>query len=301
MTDDRYHAIYLVLNEETLFAASLASIYDHVSGVTVITSYDHDRYDHPIRPDGTVARLLSRELDPDRKVNVIICAEGSEVALRNRAMSFVKPPGRAGRRSPDDPSRWRIASPDWFWIVDADEIWTADDISALKRYIGEHPASVYEVTADNYWRSWNWRIEQRGSYVSVVAPGTWFEQLRHPGLSFWQRLVRKADHLGLLPEAIADRFRGVRHVPRAVAVFHHGSYLGTRERIEAKFAGSGHRDQHLDRWLDDVWDAWTPAATDLHPFDPSAFPVARHIPTDQLPDEITGHPWPGDWLEPATP
>jgi hypothetical protein len=236
-----YHAIYLVLNEEQLFEASLRSIYPHITGATVVTSHDHDRFDRPVAPDGTVGRLLSRELDPERKVNVIVGAEGDEVALRNRAMAFASPPAGASARHGRQPSRSRIVRPDWFWIVDADEIYDDADVERLKAFVAEHPARVYEVTADNYWRSWNWRIEQIGSYVAVVAPGVWFGELRHQQVHSWERIVRRLATLGVISDRAARRIRRIEHVPRDVAIFHHGSYLGDRARIAAKLERSGHR------------------------------------------------------------
>lgn len=293
-----YHAIYLVLNEQQLFEASLRSIYPHITGATVVTSHDHDRFDRRVTPDGTVARLLSRELDPERKVNVLVCSEGSEVELRNRAMAFVAPPERSLRRTGRQPSRSRIPRPDWFWIVDADEIYDDADAVRLKAYVAQHPARVYQVTADNYWRSWNWRIEQLGSYVAVVAPGVWFDELRHQQVRPWERALRRLSTLGLLPEAATLRLRGVCQVPRDVAIFHHGSYLGDRKRIAAKLERSGHRDQHVADWLDRVWDRWTPEMRYLHPFHPTAFPQAVHVATADLPKAIRTTAWPHGWLEP---
>lgn len=297
--DASYHAIYLVLNDQELFAASLRSVYPHITGATVVTSHDFDRYDDPVVPDATVPRLLSRELDPERKVNVLICAEGSEVAMRNRAMAFARPPRHAATRSSRDPSRSRIVTPDWFWIIDADEIYDEENIRRLKRYVVDHPARVYRMTADDHWRSWNWRIEELGSYVVLVKPGVWFAELRHEHLRVWQRVVRKLGDRHILPLRAADRLRGVGEIPRGVAIFHHGSYLGDRARIAAKLSRSGHRDQHLDDWLDRVWDGWSPDQRNLHPFDPSSFPIATHVDTEALPMEIRRHPWPPGWLEPV--
>ena len=293
-----YHAIYLVLNEFELFEASLRSVYPHITGATVVTSHDRDRYDNPVVPDETLERILRRDLDPDRKVNVLVCTEGSEAGLRNRAMASARLPVAAGSGWAPAPGRARIVAPDWFWIIDADEIYDDAAVARLKDYVAANPARVYRLTADNYWRSWNWRIEQRGSYDVLVAPGVWFGELRHHHLPPWRRAVRKAAHLHLLPAPLATPLLRVREVPRDVAVFHHGSYLGDRRRIEAKLAASGHRDQHLDGWLDRVWDAWTPDMRDLHPIDPPAFPQAHHVATADLPPQIRERAWPSGWLEP---
>jgi len=77
-----------VLNDSEFFGASLRSIYDHVSGVTVVTRYDRDRFGNARAPDGLLDMVLSRQYDPDRKVNLIVTSEGSEPRGRNRGMAF---------------------------------------------------------------------------------------------------------------------------------------------------------------------------------------------------------------------
>jgi hypothetical protein len=293
---ESFHAIYLVLNDFTLFPASLRSVYPHITGATVITSHDRDRYGRPVEPDGTVEAVLTRALDPDRKVNVIVCTEGSEAALRNRAMAFAHPPAPAGRIHDREQGLAVMPPPDWFWIVDADEIYDTDDVRRLKAFVREHPAPAYWAGSYSYWRSWNWRIAERSRRVVLLRPGRWFDHLRHPRLSFVARAVRKLRHLRLLPGRAETAFIGAQ-VPREVAVFHHGDWVGPRERIEAKLARSGHRDQFIDGWLERVWDQWTPEMRDLHPFEPEMFPLAAHVPTARLPAAIREHPWPDGWLE----
>lgn len=295
-----YHAIYLVLNDYEFFPASLRSIYPHITGATVVTSYDRDRYDREVVPDRTITELLTRDLDPDRKVNVIVATEGTEPALRNRAMAFAALPPAAGDVWSPDPGRARIERPDWFWIVDADEIYAADDVHRLKEFVSTHPAVAYRVAAENYWRTWNWRIEQTGSYLVLLRPGEWFGHLRERHVSVAGRAVQKLAHERLLEESTSWRLQRTRLVPRSIAVFHHGSYLGDRHRIARKLGASGHAPEFLDGWLERVWDAWTPEMRDLHPIAPPTFPQACHVPTEELPCEVREHPWPEDWIEPVT-
>ena len=297
---ESYHAIYLVLNDFLLFPASLKSVYPHITGATLVTSYDRDRFGRSVTPEGTVRAILSRELDPERKVNVIVCTEGSEAALRNRAMSFARPADHALRIRHREQGLPEMRRPDWFWIVDADEIYDADDVGRLKAFVREHPATSYRATSFSYWRSWNWRIEERSHRVILVKPGRWFDHLRHLYLSPPARLARKLRHLGVLPERAEARLVGSQRVPPDVAMFHHGDWIGDRERIATKLTSSGHRDEILDGWLERVWDAWTPDMRDLHPFEPTMFPSAFHVPTAALPAEVRDHEWPEGWLEPAS-
>jgi hypothetical protein len=295
---ESYHAIYVVLNDFTFFAASLQSVYPHITGATVITSYDRDRFGGLITPDGSVDAVLTRVLDPDRKVNVIVCTEGSEPALRNRAMAYAVPPARATHLPQREQGLAEIVPPDYFWIVDADEIYDADNVARLKQFVRTHPSPVYYASFYSYWRSWNWRIEERDASVILVRPGRWFEHVRHLHLSPVERLARKLRHLGVLPERLAAPFVG-RRIPREVSVFHHGDFIGDRDRIATKLGRSGHRGQFIDGWLERVWDQWTPDMRDLHPFDPPMFPVAVHVATESLPNELRATRWPDGWLEPT--
>lgn len=294
-----YHAIYSVLNDSEFLVASLQSIYPHITGATVITNYDRDHWDKPISPDGTLELLLSREIDPERKVNVIVCSDESEPRRRNRAMALANLP-RAGRRVVSlRPGPTRLPAPDYFWIVDADEIYEDADVLRLKEFVRTHRARAYLLWAHNYFRSWNWRVEEDGWYVAVVRPGYWFGHIRQWYPTLRVRLFQKLVFERLMPEQLAYRFLGARRVPRDVAVFHHGSYVGERSRIEAKLASSPHREEFTPDWLERVWDAWTPEMRNFHPINPERFPVAEHVPTSDLPAAIRNHPWPEGWLEPV--
>lgn len=296
---ESYHAIYFVLNGSDFFPASLRSVYPHITGATLVTSYDRDRFGDGVRPDGTVDAVLSRELDPEGKVNVVVCNEGSEAALRNRAMAFVCPPAGARAFSTDEPTFDVLPRPDWFWIVDADEIYDDEAVRRLKAYVRAHPASAYEAGSYSYWRSWNWRIEQRDHRVILVRPGRWFVHLRHLHLSVRARAARRLRRLGVLPSRLEGGLVGSLPIPRDVVVFHHGDFVGDRDRIATKLDRSGHRSQFVAGWLDRVWDQWTPEMRDLHPFEPSMFPSASYVPTASLPLEIRGQQWPAGWLDDA--
>ena len=294
-----YHAIYLVLDDVDFLEASLRSVYPHVTGITVVTSHDQDRFGRPVTPDRTVELLLSRALDPERKIDVIVSSDVSEPALRNRAMSFAHPE-RARRRALREhgapPPR---PKPDWFWIVDADEVYEPDAVHRLKDFVATNPAKGYFLGASNYFRSWNWRIEQTDRFLAVVEPGLSFGRLRFPHRGRIAHLVQKLEHERVLPERVANRLQGLRVVPREVAFFHHGSFVGDRRRIETKLARSGHRDDVAADWLTRVWDQWTPEMRDLHPSNPPLYPSTSHVATDDLPAVLRDHDWPDGWIERA--
>jgi hypothetical protein len=295
--DASYHAIYVVLNDGEFFPASLRSIYPHITGATVITSYDRDRWNSEVTPEPVIPAILSRELDPDRKVNVVVCTEVSEARLRNRAMALARPPRKARHVLPEDEATTRIVDPDYFWIVDADEIYDDDNVARMKAYVASHRASVYLMYAHSYFRSWNWRVEERGHYLTLMKPDVWFGWLRHRFATWWTKPWQRLAHRHLLPEALAFRAFGTRFIPREVAVFHHGNYVGGRDRIEAKVASSGHRAEMMSRWMVDVWDHWTPETTNFHPTTPENFPSATYVPTSELPKAIVEHEWPAGWID----
>ena len=93
----RVHAIYSVLDEAPLFAASVRSIYEHVDGITVITTHDRDWQGRPCDADELVALVLSRELDPEHKIELAVVNETNEARSRNRAMDLAAPRRRSLR------------------------------------------------------------------------------------------------------------------------------------------------------------------------------------------------------------
>ncbi len=296
MNGASYHAIYRILNDGEFLEASIRSIYPHITGATIITSYDRDNWNRAVEPDGTFVRLLTREFDPERKINLIVTAETNEPMLRNLAMANALPP-RGARRAHTAAGAAFVARPDYFWIVDADEIWDDQNVARLKEYIRTHRAQAYLVHAWSYFRSWNWQIEERGWYVSVVRPGFWFGHIRQWRMGFRVRLGLKIASLRFLPQPLGYRILRANVVPPGVARFHHGSYIGDRGRIAAKLASSPHREDMISAWLERVWDGWGPGLRNFHPLDPERFPVATHVPTSDLPGVITGAPWPPGWLE----
>ncbi len=289
------HAVYHALNDEEFFAASLSSVYPFVSGVTVVTRYDRDRHGGEVAPAGLVDLLLSRALDPDRKVNLIVTTEGSEPGSRNRAMAFA---AASARVVPPPPATATITEPDLFWHVDADEVYDPADVVRLFAWVGEHRARAYRLQLRTYFRTWNWRVEEKGSFVALTRPGFSFGHVRDPYPSVWLRGWAKLARMGVVSEQQARRRVGELLVPASVAVCHHGSYVGPREKIEAKLKRSAHRFETVDGWLEQTWDTWTPQARDFHPTHPSRFPSAVHVPTGQLPPAIRDHRWPQGWIEP---
>jgi hypothetical protein len=286
--------VYYVLNDREFFGASLRSVYDFVSGVTVVTRYDRDRYGDRRTPDGLVDLVLSRQFDPDRKVNLIVTSEGSEPRARNRAMAFAEASSPVVSIPREPPG---VPAPDLFWHIDADEVYDEAEIDRLLDWVGEHRAQAYLMELRTYFRSWNWRVTERGTFVAMTRPGFRFGFIRNWYPTVWSRGWAKLARDGWISEQLALRPLRARLVPPSVAVCHHGSYVGSRSEIAQKLESSAHRHQFGDGWLEKVWDAWTPESRDFHPHEPGRFPAAEHVETTALPKAIREHSWPDGWIE----
>jgi hypothetical protein len=101
----------------------------------------------------------------------------------------------------------------------------------------------------------------------------------------------------MLPHGVRAALLGFDDVPADVAVFHHGSYVGPRRRIEEKLASFGHAHEVRPGWLEDVWDAWSLEHHDFNPAYPHLFPRAERVDTMTLPAEIAAHAWPAEYLD----
>ncbi|HXY93221.1 MAG TPA: hypothetical protein VEP49_12140 [Acidimicrobiia bacterium] len=290
----RVHAIYAVLDEVPLFRASVASIYPYVSGITVITAHDRDWLGERREPGRLVSTILGRHLDPERKIDLIVTNEINEARARNRAMDYAAPRSRSVRvvRQHDrDPG---FEPPDYFLIIDADEIYEGVAMERLIAYVARDRRRVYRVPCVRYFKRWNYRIEGYEWAFAFVRADWRIQHIRGRRANI---VRRGAAHIPGMPAAAAARLRGFVDIPADVGVFHHGSYVGPRERIAAKLGSFGHQHQVPDGWLTDVYDPWTPDARDFNPAFPDLFPSAERLDVEALPAEIVDRAWPSDYLE----
>ena len=290
------HAVYVTVGEFELFRNSVGSIYDHVGGITVFTNYDCDWRGGPMRDDGVVDRVLDRTIDPERKIDLIVANETSEARARNRAMalalSATVSEDRCIAQHREDRARPDI---DYFLIVDADEIWTKDDLDRLKTYAAQHNHAFLRVGAHRYFKRWNYRVAELEYLTALVRAGAKFNYLRNRRTS---RVRVGLARLSFLPEGLRAWMRGFHQVPREVATFHHGSYVGPRDRIAQKLQSFGHSHELRPGWLSEVYDRWTPETTNFHPVIPERFPSTQELRASELPAEIRDGAWSNDYLMP---
>ncbi|MCB1030070.1 MAG: hypothetical protein KDA95_01945 [Acidimicrobiales bacterium] len=287
------HALYTVLGDEEFIEASIGSIYPFVSGITIITAYDRSWSNSP-RPESTIVDMvLSRKFDPERKISLIIKHFTSEAASRNAVMDLVAPRAGVAPISPQDTYDILGPAPDYFLIVDADEIWDPGDLTRLIDYMAEHPARAYRAGAHRYFKCWNYRIAGLEWSTVAVRSDRRFRYLRNVFQSVLQRLVSKV--FGRTSR-IGAMLGGVCDVPAEVSVFHHGSYVGSRDRISTKLQLSGHAKDVVPDWMETVWDSWTPEMRNLNPVWPDLYSHAVRVDHADLPHAIIASVWPDGYL-----
>jgi hypothetical protein len=270
------HAIILALNEEAFIKTQLDTIYPFCKAISIITQYDRDWYGKPVVPDGTVPLILNYP-DPEGKINLVIRRLPDEAAARNMEMlSFnkkaykkIQSHGRAmneitGFHSP----------PDYFWIIDADEIYDIATIPAIITYLQQRKPRGMRITGYNYLRTWNNRVPRTVvdfTHFGFIKPGILFEQRRI--ISWNESRLSKLFRLLKLPDVSAKLF-GFIICPEAIGVFHHACWLGDNVRIQAKFGKSSHLESQ----------EWEPGSIDAI--------RSVHIPTKDLPSNIQNANWP---------
>jgi len=292
--DLRLHAIYVVLDDYDLFLASVRSIYDHVDGITVLTNHDLDWRGRHRAPSAVPAAVLARDIDPDRKINLIVTAETNEARARARAMDFAAPREKSRRVLQEHEGDRPLEPPDYFLVIDADEIYEGDVLERMKRYVADGGAQIYRVAGVCYFKRWNFRITGYQWGASFVRADTRLPYLRTRKVSLPRRALAKVPGM---PERMRGTLRGFHDIPPEVGVYHHGAYVGPRSRIEAKVSSWGHANEVRLGWLEDVYDPWTVATRDFNPVYRGAFDAAVEVPLDELPAAITAHAWPDDYLD----
>jgi len=237
-------AIILALNEEVFIKAQLDTIYPFCRHISIVTQYDRDWYGSTLVPDNTVKIILEYP-DPEGKINLLVRRLPDEAAARNMEMlSFNKKAYRNtishGRPMED------IASfhnrPDYFWIIDADEIYDSGTIPAILHYLANTMPRGMRVVGYNYSRSWHKRIPRDivdFTHFGFIKPGLLFEQRRV--ISWGQSRLSKLFRIMGLPDW-SNKFYGFITCPESVGIFHHGCWLGDDKRIKEKFGKSSHRE-----------------------------------------------------------
>ena len=289
----RIHAIYAVAGDDDLFPASLRSIYDQVDGITVITGYDRDWSGTSRSSRAVVDGLLSGDLDPERRVQLIVERETNEARSRNRAMDFAAGSAESRAVRPQSAADPTMTAPDYFLIIDADEVYEDGAIDRLRAYVAPRRNTIYRIGARRYFKYWNYRVVGLEYSISLVRVDVRLPYLRRVFVPAPRRAIAR---LPGMPAPVRDHALGYHDVPPEIVVFHHGSYVGPRARIVDKLQSFGHAHEVPGGWIEDVWDGFDPSMRNFNPAYPDVFPACEDIDPDELPAEIRDHPWPAGYL-----
>ncbi len=287
----RLFAIYVTLTDEPFIEASLESVYPFAAKIFVLTARDKTWDGTPVDPDGTLERVLEFP-DPENKICCVKMWCPDEALARNWLMhaashrlDYYLEPHAHDIRSIEG---W-LEPPDYFWIVDGDEIYDPASVPRILEYVRAHNARYFKVHAYVYFKTWNYRIPEPQPFTAFVRPGTFLAYARDPHMP---KLLSYAHLIPRVGFGVANVLSGRRIVPPEVGVFHHPAYVATTERIARKLAHSAHRDRVMQRWIEEVWSKWTPSSRNFHPTEPGVFPRAEYVPTEELPEIIRRRKWP---------
>lgn len=281
----RVHAIIIALNEEDFIRECLAPLYDVCSGISVITQYDRDYYKQAVVPDRTVERVLHVP-DPAGKISLVVRRYIDETVSRNHEMTAWLWSPSAGVL----PHAWTAADlerqhgrPDYFLIVDADEIYDVDTLPAIVAHLDRHRPRGMRVSAYEYGRTWNRRVPAATylhHHFGFVRAGLMFESRRV--ITFNEQRLAKALRIARLPPRLASRAFGFIDCPRDVGMFHHAAYLRKgRAKLLEKIRKHSHRTEFLtEQWVDQIL---------TQPYE--------YVPTAELPRNIRDGDWPPEFFE----
>lgn len=277
----KLHAIILALNEENFIKATIDAIYPFCSGISVISQYDRDWYGKATLPDAT-SKIILNYPDKEGKINFVVRRLPDEAAARNMEMlSFNKKSYRhtiPHGRSINDIAAFHNP-PDYFWIIDADEVYDIATIPSIINYLNVKRPRGMRIVGYNYLRTWNRRVPRNVidfTHFGFIKPGVLFEQRRV--VSWNESRLKKLFTLLRLPDCSAKLF-GFITCPEKVGVFHHACWLGNDERIAQKFGKSSHQESK----------DWEPNSVDSI--------QSIFIPTKNLPINIQQANWPEHFFD----
>jgi hypothetical protein len=157
-------AIIIALNEQGFIAPCLRAIYPFVTRIYLITNYDTDWHGHELEPDRTVETVVHFD-DPDKKIILLFNRKIlDETIHRNWAISADQGLYEAShfrfRPHAHSLADIRRQSPptDFFWVIDADEIYDPETIPGALDFVSRTKADAVMIRGHNFFKSWNHRI-----------------------------------------------------------------------------------------------------------------------------------------------
>lgn len=278
----RIHAICLALNEECFIQETLKPLYPFCSGISILTQYDRDWYGKHVQPDSTTIQVLNYP-DPEGKIHLVVRRWRDQApALNSEMLALSSQPARwiQSHGTPIEEIRKFHETPDYFLIVDADEIYDINTFESVLHYLARKKPRGMRMTGYNYVRTWNRRVPAKIIHFNqfgFVQPGVLFKFVRV--VSWNETRLAKLLRMAHLPDFSARVF-GFIDCPEEVGVFHHGCWLGNNARLIAKTIKSAHKKE------------WNPSYPDHIDSITTDF-----IPTHELPINIQQGSWPLSFWE----
>ena len=245
----RVHAVIIALNEEDFIRETIRPLYDHCCGISVVTQYDRNYYGDAVNPDRT-AELVLNYPDPEGKIHLVVRRHVDETWSRNEEMLALTA-APAARLIPHAVSREelarRYAAPDYFLIVDADEIYDRATVPAIWEYLGRRRPRGMRVSAYEYGHTWNRRVPPEvylHHHFGFVRAGVLFQCRRQ--VTFNEFRLKKLLGIARLPDRWAARFYGFIDCPLEIGMFHHAAYVRRgRAKLLEKVNNHSHREEHI--------------------------------------------------------
>jgi Glycosyl transferase family 2. len=270
------------LNEDSFIHNFINSLYPFVSGISIITQYDRDYYSHEVIPDSTVCKVLSFP-DPEGKIHLVVRRFKDEAAARNHEiLSLITQPSKNIQTHgvPKDVVDSFYKKPDYFLIADADEIYEPETLPAIIEYLTQKKPNGMRITGYNYMWKWNYRVpitHEHFNHFGFIKSKFLFESKRI--ISWNEFRLRKLFSIFHLPD-ISSKIYNFINCPIETGVFHHGTYVGSIERIQKKISKHSHQEIKNDSFIENL----KRVPTD-------------YIPTDKLPLVLSSSIWPEGFIE----
>ncbi|BDM80321.1 glycosyltransferase family protein [Acaryochloris marina] len=301
-------AIIIALNEAEFIQPCVKAVYPFVDAIKIQTNYDCMFSSKKVEPDSTIDKILEIP-DSDGKISIFIHRMPDEAITRNWMMrndGYCINHAHNSTTSSQERIEKFCKTSDYFWIIDSDEIYDPKTIPAILEYLSHKKPNFLKIKGINYFKTWNYRVFPPENFFQVgfIRPGCLFRENRNICLPSWYSLLRRLifnKYLKVVDKSfllMLDTITsGIRLLPEEIGVFHHGSYVGSDERIFKKITSSGHYNDNFLTWYNEVWKCWTPESKNLHPLYPENYAGVQYIPTDDLPILITKEAWPNGYIE----
>lgn len=278
----KVHAICIALNESIFIENLLNTLYPFCSGISILSQYDRDWYGRAVTPDDMTLKVLNYP-DPEGKIHMIVRRwRDQAAALNSEMLGLATQPARYIQSHGTSLEEIRAfhATPDYYLIVDADEFYDIDTLPHILDYLSLKRPRGMRMLGYNYLRTWNRRVPTetiRFAQFGFLRPGVMVKYIRT--INWNEGRISKILRNLRLPDFSA-RIYGFIDCPKEIGVFHHGSWLGSDDRLLQKMQKSAHKGDwgmSYIRELDTL---------------PTVF-----IPTEQLPRNIREGVWPETFFE----